>query len=311
MAAPTFRRLVDRYRSDRTQRRAPGRRGTTTAPDRGDEGLTLVELLVAFAALMVLMGIAGTALTTYLTAGTTVISSYSATDQLLPSSIVIQRLIRSEVEPAPTPTAATSCAAVNAPCPPFLTGSAGASSTTFFANVGDPAGPALIVMAESAPTKCASCRFYSSVFTVTQYAAKSGTCPFSQTATTFCHYQLAVPFQAADATAPAPAPKVLVDIPNLINGQAGLPDPTKPVFTYNTLDPYSTAYTPGVTGFTTCNAPTTDANGVPTSSNCPPDDIQSVGVDLEVQVQGSPSQENSFLVYRLSSSSYLYSPLVG
>ncbi len=269
-----------------------------------------MELLVAFAALMVLMGIAGTALTTYLTAGTTVISSYSATDQLLPTSMVIQRLIRSEVEPAPTPaTVATSCAAINAPCPPFLTGSAGASSTTFFANVGDPNGPALIVMAESAPSKCPSCRFYSSVFTVTQYAAKSGTCPTSQTATTFCHYQLALSFQAADTT--APAPKVLVDIPNVINGQTGLPDPAKPVFTYNTLDPYSTFYTPGVTGFATCSAPTTDANGVPTSSNCPPDDIQSVGVDLEVQVQGSPSQENSFLVYRLSSSSYLYSPLVG
>lgn len=309
MSTPTFRRLVNRYRSDRAQRRAPDRPGSTTPPDRGDDGLTLVELLVAFAALMVLMGIAGTALTTYLTAGTTVISSYSATDQLLPSSIVIQRLIRSEVEPAPTPTVATSCAAVNAPCPAFLTGSVGATSTTFFANVGDTAGPALIVMAESAPTKCSSCRFSSSVFTVTQYPAKSGTCPFSQTATTFCHYQLAVPFQAADTT--APAPKVLVDIPNVVNGQSGLPDPTKPVFTYNTLDPYSTAYIPGVTGFTTCNAPTTDVNGVPTGSNCPPDDVQSVGIDLEVQVQGAPSQENSFLVYRLSSSSYLYSPLVG
>ena len=129
MSTPTFRRLVNRYRSDRAQRRAPDRPGSTTPPDRGDDGLTLVELLVAFAALMVLMGIAGTALTTYLTAGTTVISSYSATDQLLPSSIVIQRLIRSEVEPAPTPTVATSCAAVNAPCPAFLTGSVGATST--------------------------------------------------------------------------------------------------------------------------------------------------------------------------------------
>jgi hypothetical protein len=39
--------------------------------------------------------------------------------------------------------------------------------------------------------------------------------------------------------------------------------------------------------------------------------IQSVGVDLEVQVPGSAIQENAYTVYRLSSSSYLYSTLVG
>ena len=39
--------------------------------------------------------------------------------------------------------------------------------------------------------------------------------------------------------------------------------------------------------------------------------IQSVGIDLEVQSAGSPVQENAFTVYRLSSSSYLYSTLVG
>jgi hypothetical protein len=36
-----------------------------------------------------------------------------------------------------------------------------------------------------------------------------------------------------------------------------------------------------------------------------------VGVDLQVDVQGTPIQENAFVVYRLSSASYLYSPLVG
>ena len=77
-------------------------------PEMGDEGLTLVELLVAFAALTILITLVATAVTTYLNVGTNVISSYSATQQLLPSSITIQRLIRSEVEPAPTPTAGAS-----------------------------------------------------------------------------------------------------------------------------------------------------------------------------------------------------------
>jgi hypothetical protein len=102
---------------------------------------------------------------------------------------------------------------------------------------------------------------------------------------------------------------------------------TTPIFTYNTLDPYSATYTPNAGGapsatpagaptgilpnFASCTAPTTNGNGVPTSSNCPADTIQSVQVDLQVQVQGAPMQENSFSVYRLSSNSYLYSTLVG
>ena len=289
---------------------------------RNDEGMTLVELLVAFACLMVLLGITGTAITTYLSAGTTVISNYNSTDELLPGSVVIQRLIRSQVEPAPSPsTTATACAVVNQNCPPFVTGSVGTYSTTFFANVGDSNGPALIVMAEGTPTECGNCHFYSSVFTVTEYPAKASTCPTSLIATTFCHYQLGTWFQAADST--APAPKVLVDIPNVVNGAATisggstpLPYATTPLFTYNTLDTVSDAYVPNnggtpnsagiLPGFsTTCTAPSA------TSQNCLADTVQSVGIDLEVQTQGSPVHENSFVVYRLSSSSYLYSTLVG
>jgi len=109
-----------------------------------------------------------------------------------------------------------------------------------------------------------------------------------------------------------------------------------PIFTYNTLDLSPTedvptgppVYAPGATtqtgsttgtpptgllsAFSTCAAPTSfDSYGNPTQSNCPADTIQSIRVDLEVQTQGSPMQENSFLVYRLSSASALYSPLVG
>ena len=67
------------------------RRRMTDAAETGDEGLTLVELLVAFATLTVLITLVATAVSTYLNVGTNVISSYSATQQLLPSSITIQR----------------------------------------------------------------------------------------------------------------------------------------------------------------------------------------------------------------------------
>lgn len=48
-----------------------------------DSGLTLVELIVAFTALIVLFTITATAITAYLSISNTVIGSYSTNDQLL------------------------------------------------------------------------------------------------------------------------------------------------------------------------------------------------------------------------------------
>lgn len=311
----------------RPSRWADERRRRSDPRRRDDDGLTLVELLVAFTAMLVLFGIMGNVLSTYLSAGTTVTSTYAATDQLLPSSIIIQRLLRSQVEPAPTltTTVAGACGAANVPCPAFVPAAVGSYSTTFYANVGSiqgANGPAKIVMGLSTPTQCAGCKFPTAQFTVTEYPAVSS-CPTTLTATTQCTF-------SATGTR-------LVTVNNVVNGltlSAGTPVLSTPVngiggpiFTYNTLDPYSATYTPNAGGtpsatpagapsgilpnFASCAAPTTNANGDPTSSNCPADTIQSVQVDLQVQVQGGPMQENSYSVYRLSSSSYLYSTLVG
>jgi len=290
--------------------------------DLDDEGLTLVELLVAFATLTILITLVATAVSTYLNVGTNVISSYSATQQLLPSSTTIQRLIRSEVEPAPTPSS------TNVPVPAFALGTVGTFSTTFYANVGaynaatGPYGPAKVVMSSTAPYKCPGCSFYSSVFTVYQYpacpfpigtavgcAGTTQTCPLSVISANTCQWST--------------VGKELVTVNGVVNGQTNLVNNTTPIFTYNTLDPYSTVYlanaggTPSVAtgllpnfGAGQCAAPTL-TGGQPSSSNCLADTIQSIAVDLQVHVQGAPIQENSFIVYRLSSASYLYSPLVG
>lgn len=283
-----------------------------------DGGLTLVELLVAFATLMILMTIAGSVITTYLSVGNNVTASYQASDQLLPSSIIIQRLMRSEIEPAPTllTTVGGACGAANVPCPPYPLATIGSYATTFYANIGDPNGPAKIVMALSTPTRCGTCRFPSAQFTVTQYpAVASPACPFTKTSSAQCTWSA--------------AGTRLVTVNNVVNGltlSGSTPVLASPIFTYNTLDPYSAVYTPtaggaasttplalptGIyPGFATCAAPTL-TGGVPTSSNCPADMVQSVHVDLQVQFQGSAVQENSFTVYRLSSFSFLYSTLVG
>ena len=311
--------LVGRTMTAEAWRRARQHRKARGSDALGDEGLTLVELLVAFTALIVLLTIVGTALTTYLTAGNTVLSSYSAVDNLLPSSIVIQRLIRSEVEPAPTPTVAGQvsspmCPTLNAPCPAFVLGSgspvSSAYSTTFYANVGaikgNNYGPAKIVMSSSAPAPSgctvATC---TSQFTVTQQAPDANSCPFTITSTNHCTY----------TTAPV---MTLASVNNVINGQTGLKYASTPIFAYNTLDPYSATYVAGAptAGFVTgsCLAPTiTTVNGIPTTtaSNCPADNIQSIAVDLNVRVNATAFQENYFVVFRLSSFSYLYSPIVG
>ncbi len=286
--------------------------------EASDEGLTLVELLVAFSALIILMILVATALTTYLNVGTNVVSSYNATGQLLPGSIIIQRLIRSEVEPAPTPSA------TNVPLPAFVLGSVGTVSTTFYANIGDPNGPAKIVMASSAPSKCGGCSFYASQFTVYQYVAcpktPAGSVPSgcASSGVTGCPFTTI----SANTCTWSTSGLALVIINGVVNGQTNLANASTPIFTYNTLDPYSSAYvagaggTPNASGILpnfgvgTCAAPTL-TNGNPSQSNCLADTVQSVGVDIQVHVAGAPFQENSFVVYRLSSASYLYSTLVG
>lgn len=314
------------------RRRSPASGRLGKKRRRNDDGLTLVEMLVAFACLMVLFTITATVLSTYLSAGTTVLSTYNSTDEFVPSQIIIARLLRSQVEPAPTPASGTTTcsAAASVPCPAFLTGSVGTYSVTFYSNVGGTAGqygPAKIVMAESTPSICTGCNFYTSDFTVTEYPATAvsgvSTCPLTATATNSCTWST--------------TGTQLVNIPDVVNGAATVSSPVTacgqtdntplcqsatPIFTYNTLDPYDGTYTAGAGGtanastgilpnFSSCTAPTVNANNDPTQSNCPPDMIQSVGVDLDVQSPGSPYQENAYTVYRLSSSSYLYSTLVG
>jgi len=185
---------ISRSARSRLCRLRERRERTRVTGQNADSGLTLVELLVAFACLVLLLTIVATAMTTYMNAGTSVISSYTATDQLLPSSLIIQRLIRSEVEPAPTPPTSAltnSCAgAVNVPCPPFVTGSTGTFSTTFYANIGDNNGPAKILMAEATPTECTGCKFYSTVFSVTEFAA----CPKLTVASSTCPVNSGCPF---------------------------------------------------------------------------------------------------------------------
>ncbi len=275
-----MRRLTARLRGcHRRRSSAPGDGGLS------DDGMTLVELLVAFATLLVLFAVVTPALTTYLGAGNQVISSYTDTDQLAPNLMILARLIRSEVEPAPV--------SAGVPTPPFVPANISTVGATFYANIGNANGPGKIVMASSIPAKCSGCRYYTSDFTLTEYPPNTGTCPGVSSGTA-CTW--------------SPKGVQLINLENVVNGQTNLPQASTPIFTYNTLNPTTTLYSPGtpIANFASC-----------TSTTCLADNIQSIEIDLQVETPGSnpsnttPYEENDFVVYRLSSSSYLYNALVG
>ena len=147
-------------------------------------------------------------------------------------------------------------------------------------------------MAETAnPYPCSGCTFPTSTFTVTQISAAPGTCPGVSSGTA-CSYPTSSPS------------KQVLSIPDVVNGTAAAP-----IFTYTLFD----GGTPETVA--TANIPALNTTGCTGSTDltttCPAADIQSVTVDLRIHIRGTPAAENRFTVFRLSSSSYLYSPLVG
>ena len=282
----------------------------------GDSGLTLVELLIAMALLSVLMVITSFATDAYLSASTTVSSSYAATNEILPNTVVIQRLIRAEVEPAPTPPA-TTADPYPTPTPPFVPSSITPTSMTFYANVGDPNGPDQITMAAGPAPPCHHCQYSTGTFTVTETPPKPGTCPGVSSGSQ-CQWSYS-----------GAVTKELVDIPDLA-------DTGSPVFTYTlqdcsnavpvlpTNDPasvFNPSTNPTVHSCPTATSPSTASTVTGTTpactgsinlaESCPADAVQSVEVNLPVYIAGGPIQATDVTVYRLSSVSYLYNPLVG
>ena len=137
-------------------------------------------------------------------------------------------------------------------------------------------------------------------FTVTDQLADVGSCPLSVSSSATCTFN----------NNPA---KRVASITNVINSTWPSPGSPTPVFTYTLLD--TTGHQTIISGsssvattFTTC---TYSTNLV---TSCPYDTVQGVEVDLILMAPGSitpPPAEDDTIVYRLSATSYLYSPTVG
>lgn len=280
----TVRRISTRTVTTRwvTATNAPRRRITTrwVAIRRDPEaGFTVGELTIALMLTSILLMAMIPIVSTFYGITETVSNSYNNENQLLPMSTVFQSLLRTAVSPAPT-------RASGEPIPPFGTYSTAnssnnrvsafsASTLTFFANLGDPHGPGKVVASLSGPSKNAT-------FLVTIAHAIAGSCPGVST-----------PAPPATGQCGFSSPDVLIRVQHVVS-------PT--VFTYYLNGGNGVAVANPASTFATCD-----------SSTCNAADIESVGVDLKVNVNPAKEGEaqDETVVYELSASSQAYEPSVG
>jgi len=306
-----------------------------------DEGMTLTELMIAFTVLIVLTTVASVALSLYLNLDNQVISSYGNTEQVLTVATNLQKLIRSQVEPAPTPTTGANA---NVPSPPFSTvagsdtgqyvGSTavGTFSATFYSNVGNAAGPARVIASETANAVVGKLPTWT--FTVTEQIPDANSCPFAVNSAKVCTY-------TGVSNNPA---KIVLSVPDVVNNDtpttayAGTAQATNlnytPIFTYILLQTSTAPNSPGQqvpvsvvspapAGFfwplpqasqddSIFHACAATQVATPIANTCPGDAVQGVTIDLLIQSPGSsaPTEDNT-TVFSLSPTSYLYNPLVG
>jgi len=264
---------------------------------RDDSGFTLVELALVVVTVTILFGMSVPIINTLFDASTRVNNTYKSVNQLLPVSTNLQQLMRAAVSPAP-PSSSTGL-----PVPAFLTGSVSQTSVTFYSNIGDPNGPAMIT-ASCAPVVNALCA-NPSTFTVTEARAVSN-CPFNA-ATTTCTF--------------TSSPTKLITVNGVTNSSIFAYTLLIATYTTNSNGTVTTSYQPQavtandpVYNYSIFNSCTTGTQTVPLK-NCGPAEIQSVAIDLQVnsgsgRTAGDQS-EDSTTVYLLSNSSSNYQPMVG
>ncbi|HUY67636.1 MAG TPA: prepilin-type N-terminal cleavage/methylation domain-containing protein [Acidimicrobiales bacterium] len=264
-----------------------------------DEGMTLVEVLVAMGVFMILMTFTATMINNFYGNSSKVQNSYSAFTQVLPASTAIEQFFRTIVEPAPSnggqpvPAVSPTGPGGTSACPTtnfYL----GPNCIQFTSNQGNANGPSLVTATTTANTTPAG----TYTLTMTVQDPTAHTCPGSSTNPNFVSpYTSATRCQYA-----ASATRRVLQITNLTNGS---PTATSPVFQY-TLGtstspvPYSTAAgSSWVTNFgaTSC-----------TAASCPVATIQTLTLDIEAQTaNGFPASYQT----QISTLSPLYSSFVG
>ncbi len=317
-----------RRRTGPVERRARDLR--SRGAHRNDEGVTLVELMIASSLLIMLLTIVLVTLTVFINLSGSVTAQYQEFDQLIPATTALQQLIRAEVEPAPA-------TGTGAPTPAFA--SVGNFSLTFYSNVGDEYGPAKIVAAEvtpsgGVPTTCsltAICDFQVQEF----LPLTAGTPARSQCPVTTYGVGTACTYGAAN--------KLVTNVIGVTNNPNSVNGPIMPIFNYTVFDapnnfnvsltaaqvqnnPITTISFAGDAGWNglnppniaTCGPPVLPVSpattGTPAAVACPADAIQSIGIHLIVNRKGADTnsasatgdngaEETQLIIYRAQGNS--------
>jgi len=291
----------------------------------GEDGVTLIELMIAVLTLLILFAMTVPIVDTLFSTVARVNNTYINVNQLLPVSTNLQRFIRSAVEPGPTSN--------GVPVPPFATGAILPTSMTFYANIGDNNGPAKIVASCASSTPSSGLCNAGGTFTVTEAAATSGTCPPTGSACTWgtAHTLITVSgvsnakdnqplfeFTLLIATSSSSTTTYTTSVVGnaTINGNSYSCIPSQA----NTpANPYGASVASCLYGadhatFATCTSTGSSTGNV--LANCPGAEIYAVSIDLQVngvstgRTAGGQSEDNS-TVYLLSPYSSTYQQMVG
>ncbi len=326
-------------------------------PLRDDSGMTLSELLIASTLMIVLLTVVMITMTLFNNVATSVSSQYQELDQALPALAPLQSLIRAEVEPGPT--------SAGVPVPGFGDFNSSSAtinnySLTFYSNIGTAynnvttstvttgsassaatAGPAKIIAAAYTSggvqaTSSTSCTMSSPcTFQVREYLPVTtngvSSCPGVGTGPTCTYLNYTLITDAQHVVNNTPIFSYNIFDPNLNSGTA---------YTLTTSEVQNNSIILGNHGYTSGPAthPLSGTNSCVAQGTtyqtaaqaCPADNIQSVGIDLEIGVKGSSltptsgtttnyqnTVDNQIIAYRYPESSgsttypYQYSAGVG
>lgn len=282
---------------------------------RGEDGFTLMEVAIVLVVMAILMAITIPIVSTVLQASSRVNATYSNVDEQLVLSTNLQRLLRAAVAPGPSYDGA---APTNPPVTPFVPGSIGPTSVTFFANTGTADGPVKVAASCTAtPSNATACAVPTSTFTVTITPARPGTCPF-MTGTLSRH-----------CTWTTGRTRTPVSLPGVRNGSTSplfvfaygaAPSLGAPLTTTTVCSSAGSGYPKNCSGSdaatfsaSQCFTSTTEAHPF---SKCPAGEIDEISYDLLLNGNASPvngglQAQDATGIFVLSASSMLYQPEVG
>ena len=283
------------------------RRNPDAWSGRDETGLTLVEISIATATLLILFAMTVPIIDTLFSTLARVNNTYVNVNQLLPVSTNLQRFLRSAVEPGPTSSSGV-------PVPAFVSGSILPTSVTFYTNVGNANGPAEITASCTSSTPSSGLCNAGGVFTVTEALPTSGSCPGTGTGSA-CTYGIAHQLITVDGVSNAndSAPLFMYTLLENTATSSGVTSTTSEVGSGCSPAP-GCYYTNDSSTFATCTSTNSTTGNV--LANCPAAEIYAITIDLQVngvstgRTAGGQSEDDS-TVYLLSPESDNYQPMVG